>query len=51
MLNISYVLDWVPENGGDRLWNFDPFSHDPLPGSPVQSGTWSTIRTGHSLIA
>ncbi|MFG6098933.1 hypothetical protein SPB21_27045 [Leptothoe sp. ISB3NOV94-8A] len=38
MLNINrYVLDWVPDTGGYRLWDFDPTSRDPLPGSAVQS--------------
>jgi hypothetical protein len=50
MLNINYLLDWVPDDGGYRLWKFDPHSHDPLPGPAVQSGTWSTVRTGHVLI-
>ena len=51
MLTANYILDWVSENGGYRLWKFDPHSRDPLPGSPVQQGTWQTIHTGHELIA
>jgi hypothetical protein len=45
------VLDWVPGDGTWRLWNYDASStHDVLPGNPVASGQWQTIRSGHQLI-
>jgi hypothetical protein len=47
----GHVLDWVPGDGTWRLWRYDAGSvHDVLPGDPVASGTWSTIRSGHQLI-
>ncbi len=44
------VLDWKRDTGDYRLWNFNPGSSDPLPGSPVQEGNWGSIRSGHVLI-
>jgi hypothetical protein len=47
------VLDWEPETGGYRIWNYDRSvtSGDPFPGDPVTEGAWGTIRTGHELIS
>jgi len=50
MSNHHFVLDWNPQNGSYRLWNFDPQNSDPLPGPPKQSGTWSSVKEGHELI-
>jgi hypothetical protein len=45
------VLDWVPGDGSWRLWQYDAASvHDVLPGNPLASGDWQTIRSGHQLI-
>ena len=45
------VLDWVPADGTWRLWNYDATSvHDVLPGNPLASGDWHTIRSGHQLV-
>jgi hypothetical protein len=49
----NLVLDWVPSTGAYRLWRYDPTlsgEADPLPGSPVTSGTWASIHGGHRLI-
>ena len=44
------VLDWVPDSGHWRLWNYDP-THpgDCLP-TEVSHGRWSTVGDGHVLV-
>jgi phospholipase C len=52
-LGDDLILDWDPPTGAHLIWRYDPSatgSHDPLPGNPVVTGTWSSIRTGHELI-
>ena len=45
------VLDWFPEDGSWRLWNYDPgHTGDVLPDPAVAQGQWRTIRSGHTLI-
>lgn len=47
------VLDWEPDSGHLRIWNYDPSitgNADPLPGNAVVDHTWVTIRTGHELV-
>ena len=44
------VLDWKPDDGTWRLWNYDPTSEDCLPGNPVSSGQWESVRDGHVLV-
>lgn len=47
------VLDWEPSSGAFRIWHYDrnvASGGDPLPGGPVTSGAWSSIRTGHELV-
>ena len=45
------VLDWVPGDGSWRLWRYDATNvHDVLPGDPLASGDWQTIRSGHQLV-
>jgi hypothetical protein len=48
----GHVLDWVPGDGTWRLWRYDAAAsvHDVLPGAPIASGQWHTIRSGHQLI-
>jgi phospholipase C len=47
------VLDWEPLTGGYRFWHYDRNAtggSDPLPGAPIASGTFNSIRTGHKLL-
>lgn len=44
------VLDWVPNTGDFRIWNFDPLATDPLPGRSLVDSNWLGIRTGHRLV-
>ena len=44
------VLDWVPDDGTWRLWNYNPEKSDVLPGIPRASGSWRTINASHQLI-
>jgi len=45
------VLDWIPQDGSWRLWNYDPtHTGDVLPDPPVAYGQWRTLRSGHTLI-
>jgi hypothetical protein len=44
------VLDWKPDDGTWRLWNYDPAAAKVLTG-PVSHGQWASIRDGHTLIA
>lgn len=44
------VLDWKPDDGTWRLWNYDPTAAKVLTG-PFSHGQWSSIRDGHTLIA
>ncbi len=47
----SMVLDWVPVDGGYRVWRFDANSSDPFPNpGPLLKGKWSSIQSGHELI-
>lgn len=52
-LGHDQVLDWEPSTGRFRIWHFDRQAGegDPLPGGPLSEGEWSSIRTGHELIA
>ncbi|MBI4956178.1 MAG: hypothetical protein HY908_29435 [Myxococcales bacterium] len=45
------MFEWEPGSGSFRLWHYDRYaSGDPLPGSPVAQGSWSSIRSGHELV-
>lgn len=46
------VLDWEPETGHYRIWQYDPKNNpaDWFPHDPAVEGTWETIRAGHQLI-
>jgi hypothetical protein len=43
------VLDWVPDTGAWRLWNYDP-SHAKCLVGPVSQGRWQSVRDGHVLV-
>ncbi len=49
-INNSYMIDWVPGSGDYRLWRYDRYASDPLPGPALQAGTWLTILAGHVLV-
>jgi hypothetical protein len=52
-LDTDRLLDWVPATGAFRVWHYDNSltgTVDVLPGAPVASGTWSSIKTGHTLV-
>ena len=45
------VLDWVPDEGTWRLWNYVPGNHeDCLPGPFVSQGTWGSLDEDHTLV-
>jgi phospholipase C len=48
----DFVLNWIPTEGRGtyQLFNFDPGSTDPLPGSWGAQGAWFTIEKGHQLM-
>ncbi|MEA3198700.1 MAG: hypothetical protein QOE90_128 [Thermoplasmata archaeon] len=52
-LGTDRVLDWVPATGDYRVWAYDSTQAqgDPLPGVPITSGAWQSIRTGHKLVS
>jgi hypothetical protein len=43
------ILDWKPEDGTWRLWNYDPTHANILVG-PHSKGQWKSIRDGHVLV-
>ena len=52
-LSSDFVLDWDPPTGTHNIWKYNPAlsgQTDPLPGNPVVTGAWSSIRTGHELV-
>ena len=45
------VLDWVPDNGTWRLWNYDPTNtKDCLPANAVSTGKWISLDDDHTLV-
>src|SRR5205823_14910763 len=52
-LSGDFVLDWDPPTGTHNIWKYNPAlsgQTDPLPGNPVVTGAWSSIRIGHELV-
>ena len=46
------VIDWVPDDGTWRLWNYVPSNlQDCLPGDPVSHDRWTSIGDDHTLVA
>ena len=43
------ILDWKPDDGTWRLWNYDPTQANILVG-PHSNGQWQSIRDGHVLV-
>src|ERR1700748_139534 len=43
------ILDWKPDDGTWRLWNYDPTHANILLG-PHSKGQWESIRDGHVLV-
>ena len=45
------VIDWVPDNGTWRLWNYDPTNtKDCLPANAVSTGKWISLDDDHTLV-
>lgn len=45
------VIDWVPNDGTWRLWNYDPTnSKDCLPAPEVSSGHWISLDASHTRV-
>ena len=45
------VIDWVPDNGTWRLWNYDPANtQDCLPAPAVSTGRWTSLDDDHTLV-
>lgn len=51
-LGRNRVLDWVPSTRTWNVWPYDSLaiSGDPLPSPAIESGTWNTIQSGHTLV-
>ena len=46
------VIDWVPDDGTWRLWNYVPTNlADCLPANAVSSGRWTSLDDDHTLVA
>ena len=46
------VIDWVPDNGTWRLWNYVPTNlQDCLPANAVSTGKWTSLDDDHTLVA
>ena len=45
------VIDWVPDTGHWRLWNYSPTNlEDCLPAPAVSSGRWTSLDDDHTLV-
>jgi hypothetical protein len=44
------VLDWVPDSGHWRLWNYDPTNKQDCLPTEVSHGRWSSVGDGHVLV-
>ena len=46
----NYIIEWQPATGEHKLWRLDSACADLFAGAPLQTGQWSTIKSGHELI-